>query len=116
MEKRLSRRVGINDETSMFTKDGYFTAILSNISMGGVFLRTNKRIEIGEMTEITIPLPDNSKNSKIEVNGIAVRVMDNGVAFKFQNLDDDTYRSLFHLTSSSFAKSRNDSEYDFSLG
>jgi Tfp pilus assembly protein PilZ len=103
MEKRVSRRVGITDETSMFTKDGYFTAVLTNISMGGLYLRTNKRLELGAMIEITIPLPNNPEKSKIVVNVIAVRIMDDGAAFKFKNLDDDTYSALFHLISSSHA-------------
>jgi Tfp pilus assembly protein PilZ len=103
MEKRASRRVEVDDETSLSTKDVYFSAVLTNISMGGLFLKTNKCIELGDKVEICIPLPDNQGKHEIVVNVIAVRIMDNGIAFKFQNLDEETYSALFHLTSGSHA-------------
>jgi Tfp pilus assembly protein PilZ len=103
MERRGSSRLDVNDETSIFATDGLYTAILENISAGGLFIRTNKPVEIGEMLEITIPLPDNPEKNKITVNVIAVRIMNNGVAFKFQNLDDNAQSVLLHLTSSAHA-------------
>jgi len=103
MEKRTSQRVGVDNESSIATKDGYFSAVLTNISTGGLFLRTNKCIELGDKVEICIPLPNNPGKHEIVVNVIAVRIMDNGVAFKFQNLDDETYSALFHLTGGSNA-------------
>ncbi len=103
MDRRGSGRVEMGDEASMFTKDGYFTAVLENISMGGLFLRTNKPIEVGERIEITIPLPEHQGRNEITVHVTAIRVMPNGVAFTFNNIDDDTYSALLHLTSSAHA-------------
>jgi Tfp pilus assembly protein PilZ len=103
MEKRASERVAVEDETTIASKDGYFSAVLTNISTGGLFLRTNKCIEPGDKVEICIPLPNNPLKREIVVNVVAVRVMDNGVAFKFQNLDDEAYNALFLLTGGSHA-------------
>jgi hypothetical protein len=100
MERRSSRRTRV-DETTIFTKDGIFTALLENISMGGLFLRTNKPIELGEIIEITIPLPSTAPEGKIVIDAVAVRVEEHGVAFKFIEMNDNTYNALLHLTDSS---------------
>jgi Tfp pilus assembly protein PilZ len=103
MERRNFNRLSINNEISIFTKDGYFTALMENISAGGLFLRTNKNIEIGEMIEISIPLPNSPDKKNIKVDIVAVRVMDNGIAFKFQVIDDNAQCALLHLLDSAYA-------------
>lgn len=100
MERRSSGRTHIG-ETTIFTKDGIFTALLENVSMGGLFLRTNKPIELGELIEITIPLPaslQDGRRRKIIVDAVAIRVEDYGVAFRFHEVDDDISDALFMLT------------------
>jgi Tfp pilus assembly protein PilZ len=99
MERRGSGRLAISNEASIVTKDGYFSAVLENISTGGLFLRTNKCIEIGDKIEITIPLPGSPDNKNLIVNVVAVRIMDTGVAFKFVDIDENAQSMLFHLTS-----------------
>jgi Tfp pilus assembly protein PilZ len=103
MERRGSDRSGNNQETSIVTKDGYFTAVLENISTGGLFLRTNKNIELGDMIEISIPVPNSPDNRILTVHVVAVRVMDNGVAFRFKDLDEDAQSVLLHLTGGAHA-------------
>ncbi|HEX8960082.1 MAG TPA: PilZ domain-containing protein [Geobacteraceae bacterium] len=100
MERRSSRRTHI-DETAIFTKDGIFSALLVDISMGGLFLRTNKQIAVGEIIEITIPLPSPSSDgqkTKIVVDAVAVRVEEHGVAFRFLEMNDNAYNALLLLT------------------
>ena len=99
-ERRSSGRTHVG-ETTIFTKDGIFTALLENVSMGGLFLRTNKPIEVGELIEITIPLPSylpDGRREKIVVDAVAVRIEDYGVAFRFHEIDDDISDALFLLT------------------
>lgn len=103
MERRNFNRRRINNEISIFTKDGYFTAFMENISAGGLFLRTNKNVEIGEMIEITLPLPNSPDKKNITVDVVAVRVMDDGIAFKFQVIDDNAQCALLHLLDSAHA-------------
>jgi len=100
MERRSSGRTHVG-ETTIFTKDGIFTALLENVSMGGLFLRTNKPIEVGELIEITIPLPSASpdgQRKKIVVDAVAIRVEEHGVAFRFHEIDEDATNALFILT------------------
>ena len=99
MERRHDDRRDLNEETSIFTKDGYFTAILANISMGGLFLRTNKPIQIGETIEVTIPLPGHHEKKELVVMVTAARIVDGGIAFQFTGMDDAMYSALLHLTS-----------------
>ena len=100
MERRFSGRSGLQDETTILTKDGIFAGTLENISMGGIFLRTDQPLRIGDVIEITIPLPEHFGESKIVVDGIAIRIVGNGVALKFLNFDEDTERALLYLTAS----------------
>ena len=102
MERRHSSRIGMHEEASIVTKDGNFSAILENISMGGLFLRTNWPVEIGEKVEISIPMPWNYSERDLTVNVIAVRIMNEGIAFRFDNIDDDTCSALLHLTDGAY--------------
>src|SRR5574340_875852 len=102
MERRSSRRTHV-DETAIFTKDGIFSALLVDISMGGLFLRTNKQIAVGEIIEITIPLlspSSDGQKTKIVVDAVAVRVEEHGVAFKFLEMNDNTYNAFLFLSDS----------------
>ena len=98
MERRHTNRSGLHEEASIITKDGNFAAILENISMGGLFLRTTWPVEIGERVEISIPMPWNYADRDLTVNAVAVRIMNEGIAFRFDNIDDDTCSALLLLT------------------
>lgn len=100
MERRHSCRLGMYEEASIVTKNGHFSAILENISMGGLFLRTDRPIEIGEHVEVSIPMPWNYSDRDLTVNVTAVRIMNEGIACRFDAIDDDTCSALLHLTSS----------------
>ena len=91
MERRLFSRKDVDHETTIMTKDGSFTGILENISMGGFFLRTNMHIDVGENVEIDIPF---TNNVNIVTNVTAIRIENNGIAFKFENIDHYNFWSL----------------------
>jgi Tfp pilus assembly protein PilZ len=94
MQERLYPRLRTNYETTIITKDGIFTGVLENVSLGGFFLRTNKRMEVGAKIEVDIPLRENSRNINIVGNVIAVRVEENGIAFKFDDTEQNNFWSL----------------------
>ena len=91
MERRLFDRIHIDHQTTIMTKDGNFTGILENLSMGGFFLRTNNHIELGEKIEVDIPF---ANNVNIVTNVTAVRVEHSGIAFKFENIDHYNFWTL----------------------
>jgi len=94
MQRRNFPRIPIRTEATIITTDGSTTCMGENISIGGLFVRMDKRIEMGTETSITVPLPSPVINNIIVLNGIAVRIEDGGVAFKFQNVGHDAFRYL----------------------
>lgn len=76
------------------TKDGDYTGIIENISMGGFFLRINNRIEVGENISVEIVLNENLRNMNILTNATVVRIEANGIAFKFEVLAHYNYWTL----------------------
>ena len=94
MEKRFFRRLSVEDGTTIMTKDGFFAGILENICMGGLFLRTNSKMEVGRRLEVDVPLTGNSTNFTLAASVVAVRIENNGIAFQFDNLDHRNFWTL----------------------
>jgi hypothetical protein len=91
MERRLFSMIPIDRETTIMTKDGNFRGVLENISMGGFFLRTNKRIEVGENVAVDIPF---TSSVNIVTNVTAIRIENDGIAFKFEKIDHYNFWTL----------------------
>ena len=94
MEKRFFRRLNIEGETTVMTKDGFFAGTLENIGMGGLFLRSNNSMEVGSTLEVNVPLTSNSTNITIAASVVAVRTEKDGIAFQFDNLDNKNFWTL----------------------
>ena len=94
MEKRFFRRLSIEDGTTIMTRDGFFAGMLENICMGGLFLKTNKKLDVGSTLEVDVPLNGNPTRISIAASVIAVRIEDNGIAFQFDNLDHKNFWTL----------------------
>jgi c-di-GMP-binding flagellar brake protein YcgR len=97
MEQRSFRRVNVHAEVTVKSQEHNFKAELENISMGGLFARpgTPVAVKAGDIFEITVLLPVEAKNDSIIVNGMAIRITDNSIAFRFLDTDQDTLRALF---------------------
>ena len=97
MQPRSFRRVHIDAEITIKAKDYSFTSKLDNISMGGLFVTPSKQmpVAVGDIFELSVPLPVGSRNASIAVNGMAIRINENGIAFRFLETDPDTLRVLF---------------------
>ncbi len=97
MERRSFRRVNVHAEISVKAEEHFFTGILENISMGGLFARSGTPVAVkaGDIFKITVPLPVGSRNDRIVVNGMVIRIEDNGIAFRFLETDQETLRALF---------------------
>ena len=94
MVERLFQRSQVNYETTILTKDGNFTGIMENISLGGFFLRINNRIDVGEKIAVEISLQNDLRNVNIITNATVVRMEDNGIAFKFDEMGHYNYWTL----------------------
>jgi len=88
MERRTFRRIKVDAEITLNNKYGIYNGVLDNISMGGLFARTRKRMSMvaGDTTEIIIQFPVGTRKDSIVINGMVTRVNRNGVAFKFLDI------------------------------
>jgi hypothetical protein len=89
MKNRFFRRVKLDHELNAVAQDGVFSGRLENISLGGLFIKTQKNISPGDRIEIEIPLI-HSFTAKL----IAIRNESQGVAFIFDNLDPKNFWTL----------------------
>ena len=94
MNQRSFPRLHVNAETMITTPDGIFTGRVENISLGGVFVRIHDRVGVGDKIDIAISVPGGSMTDFIVAKGIAVRSEERGVAFKFCNIDHNTFCDL----------------------
>jgi len=94
MESRFFSRVKINHEIKGLAQDGFFIGILENISLGGLFIKTKKRINLGDQIEIRVPLRCEFTISDFSAKLIAIRSESEGVAFTFNNLDPKNFWTL----------------------
>jgi len=97
MQHRTFRRVNVNAEITLHAEDYSFKGTLENISMGGLFVTPSKQmpVAVGDIFELGVPLPAGSRNARIAVNGMAIRINENGIAFRFLETDPETLRVLF---------------------
>jgi PilZ domain len=79
--------------------NGEFTGTTVNISMGGVYVAVNRRmnVSVDDRLLITIPLVCDSPEKSIQVTGMVVRVEEGGIAVKFQEMDRLTFHTLLAM-------------------
>ncbi len=97
MEHRSFRRVNVNAGITLKAGGRIFSGMLENISMGGLFAGSvnPEAASAGDIFEISVPLPAGSGNDRIVVTGMAIRVNESGIAFRFIDTGPETLRALF---------------------
>jgi hypothetical protein len=73
-----------------------FRGAVKNLSLRGVFLETDQKLLPGDAVEITIALNDDPENGVV-VDAVVARTVGDGVAFKFDKIDFDSYMHLKNL-------------------
>ena len=94
MEKRFFRRVNVQDGFCNLMKGDMVTGIVENISLGGLFVRTDMHMKASERMKISITLPRKPNSICIDTDVIATRVENGGVAFKYDSLDHKDFWTL----------------------
>ena len=94
MGTRFFSRVKINNDIKALGQDGFFMGILENISLGGLFIKTKKCINIGDQVEINMPLRSEFTKINFAAKLIAIRSDREGAAFAYNNLDYKNFWSL----------------------
>jgi Tfp pilus assembly protein PilZ len=94
MGTRFFQRVVFRRNIEALTQDGIFSGILENISLGGMFISTDKRLSIGDQIEINLPINNGISDTKLSAKLTAVRRENHGIAFKFKDLDPKNFWTL----------------------
>jgi hypothetical protein len=75
--------------------DGYdFPVLTENLSLNGIYIKTERRFAVGKRAEITFALQSASRGSVLTVNGIVVRNDVHGLALQFKSLDQESFAQL----------------------
>ncbi len=94
MQKRNFPRLRIKTEAKIKTANGIVSCITENICLGGIFVKTSNCLKVGDRAEINLSIPISARNNGINVTGIAIRIEEGGIAFKFQNVGHETFCDL----------------------
>ncbi len=94
MNRRSFPRVRLNADAIIVTRSACFCGMLGNVSLCGMFVRANLPTGIGEIADITLPLPTASLHSSIELKGTVVRVDEDGIAYRISSIDHATFAQL----------------------
>lgn len=94
MRNRRFNRIRFESQAMINTGGQSFEAITENLSLNGLFIRTEKHLPVGNRAEILFKLPSASRSSPITVNCTVVRNDVHGMALQFGSLDQDSFSRL----------------------
>ena len=94
MLTRKFRRMQLACRAMVMSGEREFDAQTENISLDGMYLRTEQPLPVGNKAEITLNLPSVSTSEAIRVDGEVVRKDEHGLAFQFRSLNHDTFALL----------------------
>lgn len=87
MEHRRFSRVECRAEALIKYKDISFLGEVENLSLKGLFVRTDQRIEVGEPVEVSVFFYGSSANLSFSLRGTVVRESDEGIGINFRKID-----------------------------
>ena len=109
MEKRLFNRVIVNNCICALINNGTFTGIINNISLGGLNVTSTIQLKVEDSVEMSFSIPYFYMSTKLDTyskaiitdyvykpivistNVSAVRIDNNGIAFKFEKLSPEDF-------------------------
>lgn len=94
MPNRRFRRVQFESKAMVRTLNQSFEAYTENLSVNGLFIRTERRLPIGNLAEVLLQIPSASSNSSFTAQVNVVRSDVHGIAFQFLSLDHDSFSRL----------------------
>jgi PilZ domain len=102
MGYRKFSRIRFELEATVMVGGCAFSVLTENLSLTGIYFKTERRFPVGERAKITFNLPSASRGSVLTVHGIVVRNDVHGLALQFKALD---HESFDHLKSFIYRKS-----------
>ena len=68
-----------------------------DLSLGGVFVNTDKRLERGTLCDLTIVLAGGGESVELSMKARVERGLANGLGISFESMDIDTYSHLKNI-------------------
>lgn len=94
MDLRGFPRLRLKSKATIRTQGETVFGTVENISMSGLFVRTTADLQLGDRSELSVHLPNVSSRSTVIVDGVVVRVENDGIAYRFQNIHFETFGLL----------------------
>ncbi len=94
MPNRRFNRIRIESQAMVKSGEQLFEGLTENLSLTGLFIRTERRLPVGNRAEIIFTLPSASSSSEFIVKGVVVRNDVHGLAFQFGSLDEDSFSRI----------------------
>jgi hypothetical protein len=94
MRYRKFNRIRFESQAMIMTGEQAFEVSTENLSLNGLFVRTDQKMLKGERAEIRINVPSASRSPFLTVDGEVVRNDNHGLAFQFKSLDHDSFSYL----------------------
>lgn len=97
METRKFSRVNFKVAAMIQTAERSFTGDVENLSMSGMFLVTEERLQLNDPVGITIILTGTAPEVSVSFEGRVSRIIDTGMAFTFEKIDLDSFTHLKNI-------------------
>jgi uncharacterized protein (TIGR02266 family) len=94
MPNRKYRRIQFVSKAMVRSSNQSFDAYTENLSVNGLFIRTERRLPVGNRAEIKLEIPSASSDSSFAAHVKVIRSDGNGMAFQFRSLDHDSFSRL----------------------
>jgi uncharacterized protein (TIGR02266 family) len=94
MPNRKYRRIQFVSKAMVRASNQSFDAYTENLSVNGLFIRTERRLPVGNRAEIKLEIPSASSDSSFAAHVRVIRSDDNGMALQFRSLDHDSFSRL----------------------
>jgi hypothetical protein len=94
IHNRKFERVSFACQTKVMFDQREFEALSEDLSLNGVSVHTDYRLPVGKRALISLYVPSAASGLPIIINGVVARRKEQGLAFKFDSLDCDTFSLL----------------------
>lgn len=94
MEKRCFTRVPFQTEGIVNFAGSQIRGEVENLSMNGMFLKTDEKVPEGQQMDIKVCLSGASSELSIDLKGFVVRQGEDGLAIQFKEMDLDSFIHL----------------------
>ena len=90
MEKRKFERVDLRTEAVVRHRDVIFRGEVENLSLKGLFVRTDQKIPLHEKVDVSMHFHGSSSELSFSLEANVVRATDEGIGLNFRKIDIDS--------------------------